>query len=137
MKTSVLLAAVCLLTACANKPGVAGNRESGQSRLMGQTFAGANKCNPENHLRPFIIEWDATDMSSFESYAANDIVFVKYGRVLAQGTRRVAATTASGVSRGPTSHPSGPPGRSRRSTSPTRASCTRSSPWARQRSAGA
>ena len=64
--------------ACANKPKQAGSRESGQSRLMGQTFAGQNQCNPTNHLRPFIIEWDATDMSSFESYAANDIVFVRY-----------------------------------------------------------
>ena len=40
---------------------------SGQSKLMEKTFAGNNKCNPKNHNRPFIIEWDATDMSSFES----------------------------------------------------------------------
>lgn len=56
----------------------AGLRDSGQSRLMDDTFAGANKCNPENHKRPFIVEWDATDMSNFESLAASDIVFVKY-----------------------------------------------------------
>lgn len=59
-------------------PGLSGTRESGQSSLMDQTFAGKNKCNPENHERPFIIEWDATDMSSFESHAANDIILVKY-----------------------------------------------------------
>lgn len=53
-------------------------RNSGQSRLMEETFAGKNACNPDNHLRPFIIEWDATDMSSFESHAANDIVIVRY-----------------------------------------------------------
>ncbi len=55
-----------------------GKRASGQSRLMDQTFAGQNACNPDNHLRPFIIEWDATDMSSFEAIAANDIVVVRY-----------------------------------------------------------
>ena len=55
-----------------------GSRESGQSNLMADSFAGKNACNPENHLRPFIIEWDATDASSFEQHAANDIVFVEY-----------------------------------------------------------
>lgn len=49
-----------------------------QSSGMSQSFAGQNKCNPKNADRPFIIEWDATDMSSFESRAANDIIFVKY-----------------------------------------------------------
>ncbi len=59
-------------------PGAGGSRESGQSKLMGETFAGKNACNPESHDRPFITEWDATDMSQFESIAANDVVFVKY-----------------------------------------------------------
>lgn len=45
---------------------------------MGETFAGKNRCNPKEHERPFIIEWDATDMSSFEARAANDVVFVRY-----------------------------------------------------------
>ncbi len=36
------------------------------------------KCDAKNHERPFIIEWDATDMSSFEARAQNDIIFVKY-----------------------------------------------------------
>ena len=31
-------------------------RVSGQSHLMGETFAGKNKCNPDDHERPFIIE---------------------------------------------------------------------------------
>ena len=56
----------------------AGTRDSGQSRLMDETFAGQNACNPDEHGKPFIIEWDATDMSSFESLAANDMVIVKY-----------------------------------------------------------
>lgn len=70
---------VALLSACGPKPaGPAAPRESGQSQLMGQTFAGKNACNPKNHARPFVIEWDATDRSSFEAVAANDIVFVRY-----------------------------------------------------------
>jgi hypothetical protein len=59
-------------------PAVSGTRESGQSRLMDQTFAGQNACNPKNHLRPFVIEWDGTDMSSFEAYASSDLVVVRY-----------------------------------------------------------
>lgn len=75
-----LFSLVCFAAACGagGAPGAGGTRESGQSKLMGETFAGKNKCNPENHERPFIIEWDATDMSQFESIAANDVVFVKY-----------------------------------------------------------
>ncbi len=59
-------------------PAAGPTRESGQSSLMDNTVAGKNRCSPKNHERPFIIEWDATDMSSFESLAANDVVFVKY-----------------------------------------------------------
>jgi hypothetical protein len=57
---------------------MSGTRTSGQSNLMEKTFAGANKCSARKHERPFVIEWDATDMSSFESLAGGDIVFVKY-----------------------------------------------------------
>ena len=59
-------------------PSASGTRESGQSGLMDDTFAGKNQCNPENHTRPFIIEWDATDMGSFEDFAASNVVVVKY-----------------------------------------------------------
>jgi hypothetical protein len=53
-------------------------RASGQSSLMDNTVAGQNKCNPKGADRPFIIEWDATDLSQFESVTSNDIVFVRY-----------------------------------------------------------
>ncbi len=53
-------------------------RTSGQSALMDKTFAGANKCSPKTAERPFVIEWDATDMSSFEARTSSDVVFVKY-----------------------------------------------------------
>ena len=45
---------------------------------MGSTFAGKNACNAKNHERPFTVEWDGTDASSFESRAENDVVFVHY-----------------------------------------------------------
>ena len=53
-------------------------RESGQSSLMDQTVAGKGRCDPRHHDRPFVIEWDATDASSFEARSATDVVFVKY-----------------------------------------------------------
>ncbi len=73
-------AVVSILVACGGGriPAVGPDRESGQSGLMDKTFAGSNKCNPKNHERPFVIEWDATDMSQFEALTASDIVFVKY-----------------------------------------------------------
>lgn len=45
---------------------------------MSSTFAGKNKCRAEAHDRPFVVEWDATDIASFESRAAKDVVFVRY-----------------------------------------------------------
>ncbi len=70
-----------VLAACgggAALPAMAPARESGQSALMEQSFAGKNKCTAKGHERPFVIEWDATDMSSFEARTANDVIFVKY-----------------------------------------------------------
>jgi hypothetical protein len=60
------------LVACAS------TEHGGQSALIERTFAGQNKCNPKNHNRPFIIEWDATDQSSFQARASSDVVFVRY-----------------------------------------------------------
>jgi hypothetical protein len=45
---------------------------------MDRTVAGQNRCNPKTQDRPFIVEWDATDLSQFESVTSNDIVFVRY-----------------------------------------------------------
>jgi hypothetical protein len=45
---------------------------------MDKTFAGQDRCSPKRHDRPFIIEWDATDLSQFESITSNDLVFVRY-----------------------------------------------------------
>jgi hypothetical protein len=49
-----LLALTVFLAACGpgGAPGASGSREGGQSKLMGETFAGKNECNPENQERP-------------------------------------------------------------------------------------
>lgn len=70
--------AACSLAACSLAAHTKPDRDSGQSGLMDKSFAGQNACNPDNHLRPFIIEWDATDRDSFEQHANSDIVFVHY-----------------------------------------------------------
>lgn len=59
-------------------PATTPDRESGQSGLMAKTYAGQNKCNANAHDRPFVVEWDATDTSSFEGRAASDVVVVRY-----------------------------------------------------------
>ena len=82
MKRLLVSLPLVLLTgaslSCSLAAQTKGSRDSGQSNLMADSFAGKNACNPDNDLRPFIIEWDATDMSSFEQHAASDIVFVHY-----------------------------------------------------------
>jgi hypothetical protein len=76
---SYAFAALALVSACggATVPA-AGSPEDVQAKAMSQTYAGKNKCNAKAHDRPFVIEWDATDMSGFEARAKSDVVFVKY-----------------------------------------------------------
>lgn len=79
---TALAASTALIVACGGSmpsiPTAKASRPSGQSSLMDSTVAGQNKCNPKSADRPFIIEWDATDLSQFESVTSNDIVFVRY-----------------------------------------------------------
>ncbi|MBX3205733.1 MAG: hypothetical protein KF764_11740 [Labilithrix sp.] len=51
----------------------------GRSGMLSATAA-AQKCEEaaKGHDRPFVVEWDATDLASFEAKAARDTVFVKY-----------------------------------------------------------
>ncbi len=73
-----VLAGVILGCGGGSVPAASPSRESGQSSLMGNTLAGQS-CNPKNHERPFVIEWDATDMSMFQGRAEKTgVVFVKY-----------------------------------------------------------
>lgn len=58
--------------------GGSGARMPTKSGAMGSTFAGKHKCQADAHDRPFIVEWDATDIATFESRAARDMVFVRY-----------------------------------------------------------
>ena len=74
----VTLGALAACGGASQKPADSATDHNGQSKLIEKSFAGSNKCNPKNHNRPFIVEWDATDMSQFQSFANNDIVFVKY-----------------------------------------------------------
>jgi hypothetical protein len=74
-------ALAAVLAACAGGSGPLPGTKSAsdvQTAGLSQTAVGKNKCDPKSANRPFVIEWDATDMSSFESRAANDVVFVKY-----------------------------------------------------------
>jgi hypothetical protein len=49
------------------------------ANLMDQTAAGQNRCTvAKSHDRPFVVEWDATDLASFEARTQRGIVFVKY-----------------------------------------------------------
>ncbi len=77
MGTLAVFAAACGGSAGSAAPGTKSATDVAANG-MNQSFAGQNKCNPKTADRPFIIEWDATDMSSLESRAANDIIFVKY-----------------------------------------------------------
>lgn len=79
LTTSCVLSLAVVSWSCRTSiPKSSPTRASGQSGLMDNSFAAQNACNPKNHLRPFIIEWDATDRSSFEAHAANDILVVRY-----------------------------------------------------------
>lgn len=79
MRTFPLIVAVVLVGACGPSGALPGaTRESGQSKLIEQTFVGKHTCNPQDHERPFVVEWDATDTSSFQARAANDVIVVKY-----------------------------------------------------------
>lgn len=71
---ALVVPAAALVAACGGGPGAHG----GQSNLIEKTYAGANKCNAKTQERPFIIEWDATDMSSFQAAAKKNVIVVKY-----------------------------------------------------------
>jgi hypothetical protein len=72
----------CLTAALASQAcGGAGTPPTMQGRagMLSQT-AVAQKCEEaaKGHERPFVVEWDATDLASFEAKAARDTIFVRY-----------------------------------------------------------
>jgi hypothetical protein len=70
--TAASLTTACtLLAAC-------GGGQAGNSSLMAQTAAGKNKCVLDgDESRLFVVDWDGTDSSAFEAFAARDVVLVK------------------------------------------------------------
>ncbi len=47
--------------------------------LMDRTLAGKSRCAAaRGQDRPFVVEWDSTDLNEFEAKAKRDLVFVKY-----------------------------------------------------------
>ena len=74
VRASSALAIVATTSACAS--GGAG--PNGKGKLYDQTAAGQSKCGSTGDDRPFIIDWDATDQSSFQAQTQNDIAFVHY-----------------------------------------------------------
>src|SRR5579862_4800306 len=69
-------ASVCAVLACNGGPPPT---MQGRTGMLSET-AVAQKCasaGPQDD-RPFIVQWDATDLASFEAKAGNDTVFVRY-----------------------------------------------------------
>ena len=52
---------------------------SGPNQMLDSTAVGRNRCDTGKATSsPFVVEWDATDLSTFEAKASRDVVFVKY-----------------------------------------------------------
>lgn len=52
---------------------------AGPNAMLDDVAVGQNRCPDEDgNARPFVVEWDATDLATFEAKAARDLVFVKY-----------------------------------------------------------
>ena len=46
--------------------------------MLDDTAVGKHRCDSGSDPSPFVVEWDATDLATFEGSAARDLVFVKY-----------------------------------------------------------
>ncbi len=72
-----VIAALTFLAACGG--GSPPPTMQGKKGMLDQTAVAA-KCQEasKEHDRPFVVEWDATDLASFEARAKQETVFVKY-----------------------------------------------------------
>ena len=62
-----------LVSACGS-----GHLPTGNADLVAGTTIGDHRCKVgQTDDRPFVVEWDSTDLASFEAKAQRDIVFVK------------------------------------------------------------
>ncbi len=77
--TRVLLSVIAFAPLAAACGGGKPPTMEGREGMLSKT-AIAQKCEEaaKGHDRPFVIEWDATDLASFEALAARDAVVVKY-----------------------------------------------------------
>lgn len=52
---------------------------AGPNKMLDNTAVGKHRCEGGGATySPFVVEWDATDLASFEAKAARDVVFVRY-----------------------------------------------------------
>ncbi|MDD5309212.1 MAG: hypothetical protein PHU25_18010 [Deltaproteobacteria bacterium] len=52
---------------------------AGPNQMLNDTAVGQNRCDAGKITSsPFVVEWDATDLSTFEAKASRDLVFVRY-----------------------------------------------------------
>lgn len=92
MRIALGLLGLSTMVACGSPPPP----PAPAGRMMDHTTAGANRCTiTKSHTRPFVIEWDATDLASFQAKAEHDIVFVRY-----QGCQLTVLDCADGSIRG-------------------------------------
>jgi hypothetical protein len=52
---------------------------AGPNSMLDDVAVGQARCpDADGDARPFVVEWDATDLATFEAKASRDLVFVKY-----------------------------------------------------------
>lgn len=71
------LTAAVLSSGCTGGMGVP-TMEGRQGMLSKTAIAAKCKEAAEEHLKPFVVEWDATDLASFEAKASEGTVLVRY-----------------------------------------------------------
>jgi hypothetical protein len=71
----LLVPAAALVAACG---GASGRMPTSNADLMAGTTVGKYRCEVgKENDRPFVVEWDSTDLANFESKTQRDLVFVK------------------------------------------------------------
>lgn len=76
---SAFVLLVALASCKATATGQVNVKVKGQAKMLDSTQV-AKKCDEaaKEHERPFVVEWDATDLASFEARSQRDTIFVKY-----------------------------------------------------------
>ncbi len=80
-RLSSALSVVCLLLAGCRAVANYDSKPAGAgpNKMLDSTAVGKHRCEGgATTYSPFVVEWDATDLASFEAKAARDLVFVRY-----------------------------------------------------------